>query len=229
MLKSILLKIYKTTENYRVNVIKDTLKKYGPYENFLDVGCWDGSLTSEYLSKTNAKNIFGIEPIQVASKQANLNGIETKSFYADKDDWDFQDSFFDCIHSSEVIEHISNVDFFINQAEKKLKSGGYLIITSNNLASLHNIISLIMGWAPFDLTNSSFKSLSIGNPFAIHKGEKFPIEHITWTHKCVYTPYWLRKWIELYNFEFVEYYGSGFYPFHPVFGSIFKKMQLSLL
>jgi SAM-dependent methyltransferase len=215
--------MYFDTEIYRKKMIKETIKRYGPYENFLDIGCWDGSTTLDFISQTEIKNLHGVEPVKEIIEEAINKGIKIKSFFVDRDCWDYEDNYFDCIHSSEVIEHISNVDFFIENCHKKLKPGGYLITTTNNLASLHNMFSLIMGWAPMDLTNASVKSLSIGNPLSIHKNEKFPEIYSTWVHKCIYTPYWLKAWMEIYDFEFVELVGSGLYPFPPQLGSMFTN------
>jgi SAM-dependent methyltransferase len=222
-IKKFLHNMYLNTENYKRKVIRETIKKYGPFENFLDVGCWDGEATLDAISQTKIKNIYGIEPVIEYAEKASKKGISTKTFYVDKQAWDLKNNYFDCINSCEVIEHLSNVDLFLDEASKKLKSGGYLVTTTNNLASFHNIFSIFLGWAPFDLSNSSIKVWSLGNPLSVHNDEALSDRGETWTHKCVYTPYWLTKWSELYGFEFVEYRGIGFYPFPPSFGSLFKK------
>lgn len=221
--KKILSNIYHQTELFKRKTIRETLNNYGPFENLLDVGCWDGKTTLDAISHTHVKNIYGVEPIKEFAKKADDLGIKTKSFYIDREEWEFEDNKFDCINSCEVIEHLTNVDFFIEQASKKLKTGGYLITTTNNLASFHNIFSLLFGWAPMDLTNSSIKKWSVGNPLSLHKNEDLSKNGVTWTHKCVYTPYWLSRWMELYDLEFVEYRGIGYYPLPPIVGKYLKK------
>jgi len=223
MIKKYLSNLYIETEDFKRKTLRETLKNLGQFDFFLDVGCWDGEATIDAISETKVKNIFGIEPVESGAKIANSRGIKTKSFSVDKELWDYEDETFDCINNCEVIEHLNNLDFFFEQASKKIKPGGYFVTTTNNLASFHNIFSLMMGWAPFDLTNSSIKTWSIGNPFSLHKNQILTDRGETWTHKCVYTPYWLIKWMELYDFEFIDYKGIGFYPFPPFFGSIFKK------
>ena len=223
ILSKILHEMYIKNEKYKRKVIKETIKKYGPFENFLDVGCWDGEATLDAISLTKVENVYGVEPVKKFGDLATNKKIFTKNFFVDKEEWDYNNNFFDCINSCEVIEHLSNVDMFFEQASMKLIKGGYLITTTNNLSSLHNLFSLFFGWAPFDLSNSSTRIWSVGNPLAIHNQEEMSFRGPTWTHKCVYTPYWLSKWAEQYGLEFVDYIGIGFYPFPPFFGSIFKK------
>jgi SAM-dependent methyltransferase len=222
MLRKFLEKLYSNTNNYRRKVVRETLKKYGPFENFLDVGCWDGTTTLDSISLTKVKNIYGVEPVKEYAEIARKKGLKTKSFFVDNEEWEFKDDFFDCINSFEVIEHLTDLDFYFEQSYKKLKKGGYLITTTNNLSSFHNIISLVLGWAPLDLANSSKKLRSVGNPLSLHQ-DSTSTHGSTWTHKCVYTPYWLTDWAKLYGFEFVDYKGIGFYPLPPEVGSVFKK------
>jgi hypothetical protein len=96
------------------------------------------------------------------------------------------------------------------------------VTSTNNLSSWHNIASLLLGWAPFDLSNSSHRALGIGNPFAIHKGEA-AANGASWCHKCVYTSRWLEDWFGLYGFSHVRTYGAGYYPLPAATGMLLKR------
>jgi hypothetical protein len=72
-----------------------------------------------------------------------------------------------------------------------------------------------------DLTNSSTLAKGIGNPMAVHGGEK--VELATWTHKCIYTPRWLFEWQKLYGLIQTNRMATGFYPFPASWGNIFKN------
>ena len=56
ILSKILHEMYIKNEKYKRKVIKETIKKYGPFENFLDVGCWDGEATLDAISLTKVEN-----------------------------------------------------------------------------------------------------------------------------------------------------------------------------
>ena len=187
---------------------------------FLDVGCWDGRKTLWWAKAAKTKKILGIEINAQAAKRAQKKGVNVFTIDIDKEMWPIKNNSVDCVFSNLTIEHLSNIDLFISESSRVLKKGGYTIVATNNLASWHNIVSLIFGWAPFDLTNSSSKLRLIGNPLALkNTGSLFSA---SWCHKCIYTPRWLKEWYELYGFKFVSAHGSGYYPLPAFVGNIDK-------
>jgi SAM-dependent methyltransferase len=220
-MKDYLAKMYGKAMIFNDRLIMKSLNTNGPFESILDVGCWDGEKTIDYAKACGAKKIYGIEVVEEASDKARKQGVQCFSLKADQDKWPFQDDSLDCIVTNQVVEHLSDLDHFFSEASRVLKRGGFLITSTNNLASWHNIFPLVFAWAPFDLTNSSKTSSGIGNPLAIHRGEQ--CEKATWTHKCVYTPRWLFEWQNLYALRRISHTGSGFYPFPAQWGNLFKS------
>jgi SAM-dependent methyltransferase len=220
-MKKFLARIYGDAMVLNDRLVMESLASCGPFKSILDVGCWDGEKTMEYAKVCDAKNIYGIEIVEEAADKARQKGVQNFSLKADQDKWPFQDESIDCVVSNQVVEHLSDVDHFFGEASRVLKKGGFLITSTNNLASWHNIFPLFFAWAPFDLTNSSRISSGIGNPLAIHRGER--CDKVTWTHKCVYTPRWLFEWQKQYGFNKIGYKGSGFYPFPASWGNYFKN------
>lgn len=221
MLKGYLARMYDDAHRVNDKYVLETLKQAGPFESLLDVGCWDGVLTLDYAKAAKVKRIYGIEVVKEKSVEAEKKGIVCYALKADQDRWPFEDGSIDCVVSNQVIEHLSDVDHFFSEAARVLRKGGVLVTSTNNLASWHNIFPLFFGWAPFDLTNSSKVSAGIGNPMAVHRGEKTELS--TWTHKCVYTPRWLFEWQKLFGLSRRSFFGSGFYPLPPRVGNIFKN------
>ncbi|MDO8573023.1 MAG: class I SAM-dependent methyltransferase [bacterium] len=220
-MKKYLAQIYTNARLMNDELVSETLRRFGPFESLLDVGCWDGVLTLNYAKAAGAKKIYGIEVVKEKSDEAEKRGIKCFSLKADQDIWPFKDGSLDCVVSNQVIEHLSDVDHFLGEASRVLRKGGVLVTSTNNLASWHNIFALFFGWAPFDLTNSSKVTLGIGNPVAVHRAEKTEIS--SWTHKCIYTPRWLFEWQEQFGLSKLNHFGSGFYPLPASVGNIFKN------
>lgn len=202
--------------------VREALKITGPHKKILDVGCWDGQNTLLWASSAKAEEIYGIEPVRSAAREARKKNIKVFETSADRSKWPIRDESIDCIVSNQVIEHLSNVDNYFKEANRVLNPGGFLITSTNNLSSWHNIFALLMGWSPFDLTNSSIKTKGVGNPFAVHRGE-IDDRGGSWTHKCIYTAYWLSEWQKVYNFDRVRILGSGYYPLPARIGKIFPR------
>jgi ubiquinone/menaquinone biosynthesis C-methylase UbiE len=219
--KTILYNFYKSTEKAKEHELKKVLSKLPKDGVFLDVGCWDGTKTNWWAKALKPKKVIGIEIIPNAVKVAKKKGIEAYVCNIE-DKWPIKNNSTDVVLSNLVIEHLNDVDQFISESYRVLKKGGYTIVCTNNLSSWHNIISLLFGWAPFDLTNSSSKRWSIGNPLVVHKNKK-SIYGKTFTHKCVYTARWLKEWYELFGFKFFNLKTAGYYPFPSFLGKLDKR------
>lgn len=202
--------------------VNTLLSEFWPFESILDVGCWDGEKTLEYAKSAKAKEVYGIELVESQAKKAQKRGIQTMSVVADRNRWPFEDESLDCVISNQVIEHLSDIDHFISEAHRVLKKWWYIITSTNNLSSWHNIFAIILWWTPFDLTNSSKKWIGIGNPLAIHQGEASE-NGDSWTHKTILNTRWMNSWFELYWFSPVEHRGSWYYPLPAKVGKYLKK------
>jgi len=190
---------------------------YNPNKNILDLGCDNGEWTIKLSRKMGTKKIYGIEIVEERINDAKNKGINVKK--ADLNSkFPFENESFDVIHANQVIEHISNLDIFISEIYRVLKKGGYIIISTENGSSWHNIFAGIMGWQIFSLTNISSRKMGIGNPLAIHRGEKLNLS--SWTHKTIFNFLGLKELLEAYGFVVYEIKGSGYYPLPAFFGKI---------
>jgi ubiquinone/menaquinone biosynthesis C-methylase UbiE len=222
MIKKYLTWLYAKSADLNDDNVCKALFETGPHKILLDVGCWDGVKTLMLAQSAKSEQIYGIEPVQFAAKEAEKRNIKVYQVKADADKWPLKDNSVDCIVSNQVIEHLTDVDFFLSESSRVLKKGGFMITSTNNLSSWHNIISLVFGWAPFDLTNSSKLTKGVGNPLAIHRGETDE-RGTTWTHKCIYTTRWLNEWQQLYGLIPRRVLGAGYHPLLPQLGMIFTK------
>jgi SAM-dependent methyltransferase len=75
---------------------------------------------------------------------ARINGLDFNTQrlpYADKE--------YDVVICEQVIEHLHNTTWFLSELCRILKPGGKLLLATENLSSLPNIIALLIGITPF--------------------------------------------------------------------------------
>ncbi len=99
----------------------------------LDIGC-GGGLLSEPMSRLGA-DVFGMDAseknIEVAKIHAKKNGLNIEYFCTSPEK--FQSSLkFDIILNMEIIEHVDNVDFFLESCSKLLKKDGIMFVATLN-------------------------------------------------------------------------------------------------
>jgi len=222
MLKRLFSTLYESAMVLNDKNVARAMQEFGPFPSLVDIGCWDGVKTLDYARAAQASSVSGLEVVKEKADEARTRGVAAHSLVADRETWPFADGALDCVVSNQVIEQLADVDHFFAEASRVLKPGGCLVTSTNNLASWHNIASLVLGWAPFDLTNSTRRAVPIGNPMALHQGEAS--EHGgSWCHKCIYTARWLDDWSRLYGLEGVRHYGAGYYPLPSSTGALLKR------
>lgn len=189
-----------------------------PNANLCDLGCDDGQWTMKLAEKVCTKSLFGVELVEERRSKAEAMGIAAASSDLNGP-LPYRDNYFDIMHANQVIEHLSNTDLFLSEIHRTLKPGGYVIISTENLASWHNIFALVLGYMPFSLTNTTTKTAALGNPLAPHTNEEF-WESATWHHKTVFTTKGLTHLLRLHGFRIEAIKGAGYYPLGNLFATI---------
>lgn len=189
-----------------------------PDARLLDLGCDDGKWTSRLGEAAGTSQLYGVEIVEERRALAGELGIDTIPANLNQQ-LPYEDSYFDIVHANQVIEHLSNTDLFVAEIFRVLKPNGYMIISTENLASWHNIFALILGYMPFSLTNVTIKTADLANPFAPHNGEVF-YETQSWLHKTVFTTTGLLHLFKLHGFEEIQVKGAGYYPFGELFSGM---------
>jgi 2-polyprenyl-3-methyl-5-hydroxy-6-metoxy-1,4-benzoquinol methylase len=116
-------------------------------KNILDIGCHDGTFLSFVKNREN--NFFGLEANEWGVKESQRKGINaTKYFFNDADKLPYADNFFDVAVAGEIIEHIFDTDFFLEEIGRVLKPKGKIIMSTPNIASLGRRIFLLLGRDP---------------------------------------------------------------------------------
>lgn len=101
----------------------------------LDAGC-GGGIFSEQLYKQGSKLIAidaTEESINIAKNHAKENHLDIDYRFMLLDDLEPQfDDFFDIVCSLEVVEHVPDIQGFIDAISKRMKKGGLLFISTIN-------------------------------------------------------------------------------------------------
>src|SRR3989339_802639 len=94
-------------------------------------------------------NFYGIEASDWGVRESRKGDIDVKQFFFDdKASLPYEDNFFDIVIAGEIIEHIFDTDLFLAEIRRVLKSGGKLLISTPNIASLGRRLLLFFGGNP---------------------------------------------------------------------------------
>ena len=105
----------------------------------------------------------------------------------------FKNETWNVITSFDLIEHLINPDDFLAEVFRVLKSGGFFIISTPNLADLYSRISFLFGNTPFFYNPSKFR---VATPFC-----KL---NTNMGHKSVFTHKALKQLLSLREFKIIQ-------------------------
>jgi SAM-dependent methyltransferase len=176
---------------------------------FLDLGCDDGSLTGRVSAAIGACRTVGVEIDGERAAIARSRGLEV--VVADLNcRIPLDNEMADAIMANQVIEHLRDTDNLLAESWRLLKPGGTLVVSTENLASWHNILALVMGWQPFSLTNISSRVSVVGNPLSLHRGT--PVRPDPLQHVRVFAARGLLELVEAHLFKVNAVRGAGYFP-----------------
>jgi SAM-dependent methyltransferase len=218
LIRSIGIRLYLDSERINVKNIERAVRKYGRPAHVLDLGCGDGKTTMAICSAVGAKSISGVERHDASRAAARGRGIDT--VFADLDlPLPFDDGAFDVVISNQVIEHLSDTDRFVSEIFRVLVPGGLAVVSTENMASWHNVAALTLGYAPFSASNYSNKIYPLGNPLSIHHGDVLDL-HDGMVHRRIFTTTSLRALFAGHGFVVRDVLGAGYHPLPPALGRI---------
>lgn len=185
----------------------------------VDIGCGDGQKTIKFKKRIGCTTIVGIDGVEERLKAAQKRGINNVICTNIEEKWPLKSGSFDVVISNQVIEHLVDIDHFIKEIKRILKPGGYTVVSTENLASWHNIFALILGHQ--DFSHHIIKKSHVGNPLSPHFGEKTVawskydnsgVDDTAFPHIKILTLRSLINVFKVYGFRTEAYKGSGYYP-----------------
>jgi SAM-dependent methyltransferase len=147
----------------RIRVMLNLVRKLGfPGRKILDVGCTDGFLSRIF----KGMGLYAIGVDASASAVAEAKAVCDEAYVVELGSrpLPLPDASVDLIWAGEVIEHIFDTEFFLEDLRRVLTPGGKLILSTPNLAAWLNRISLVLGQQPF-FTEVGVRASNSGNPF----------------------------------------------------------------
>jgi len=208
MIKGFLQRMWSTAMAHNKSNILSLAAK-NPEAVLLDMGCDEGTWTKTFASSIGTVKITGVEVVEARLKTAEAKGIHGVLANLDGK-LPLANQSFDVIHANQVIEHVSSIDNFAQEIHRLLKPGGYAIVSTENASSWCNVFAVALGWQMFSLTNLSARGAGLGNPFALHRGQKVDLS--TWTHKTIFSFRGLIEFFEAHGFKVEKILGAGYFP-----------------
>lgn len=186
---------------------------------WLDVGCQMGQFL-KIVQRNYDATLFGIddfEPGNVVAVCRQFLGLEIKTpreifdgswhyFLRQIDRVGFAlDNRFEFISALEVIEHMVDTDAFLDECHRHLVAGGWLVMTTPNINSLRNRVTVPLGQYP---TGIEYRTI-------VH-------------HVRLYNAATLKSHVESHGFHLAEMRGVSFLPRRWLRGSGIRKIDRGL-
>mgnify|MGYP001162614166 FL=1 len=140
------------------------LPRFIPYafnKNTLDLGCGGGFIA--HVLSLVAKSSTGIDISQKSIKYAKSRFKKATYIYSDFVSLLKTTKKYDFIYSSEVIEHVSDVNLYMKTLAHLIKKGGYTYITTPDIGHPkvpQNILDWDVFWPPIHVQHFNKKTVS---------------------------------------------------------------------
>jgi len=123
--------------------------------SYLDIGSGGGELTQQLAKAIRARQYFCLDIDASALRKATSRGCISYRLNLEYDKFPFESDFFDLITAFDIIEHLRNPDNMLRESYRVLKRGGFLLLTTPNIASWYNRLLLLFGEPPLGIDLST--------------------------------------------------------------------------
>jgi 2-polyprenyl-3-methyl-5-hydroxy-6-metoxy-1,4-benzoquinol methylase len=168
------------------------------------VGAGDGAISAE-LQRVTGADVSCVDVSEHAIELCRKRGLDAYCLEIDRTPLPFADHQFDLVFMTEVIEHLVNPDFALDEVHRVLTSKGRLILSTPNLACLPNRLLVPLGVQPLFTEVSSMKVLGRWLRTLGQGGE--PVGHLR-----VYTRRALIEFLIEHGFKVLRITGTAFHP-----------------
>lgn len=215
-----LARVFEQTEDENKQIILQVVADGAPHRRLLDAGCYSGAFTMDLAAAAQATTVCGVEWLEEHADLARARGVEVER--ADLNEGlPYPDASFDLVHANQVIEHLRGTDAFMRELRRVCAPGGRVVLSTNNLASWHNIASLVLGFQP--MPNHVSDEVHVGNPLDPRRS----IRHadVGQTHLRVFTTRALTELAAAHGLAVERVAMNGYYPLAPRFARVASRVD----
>jgi SAM-dependent methyltransferase len=209
-LSGALAAVFEASEDENRRVILELVASGPRRELLLDLGCFNGAFTVDLGRAARATSLVGIEWLGEHAASARARGVQVIERDLNEP-LPFADGSFDLVHANQVIEHLRSTDQFLREVGRVCAPTGRIVLSTNNLASWHNVGALALGLQPFPAHVSD--EVHVGNPLDPRGGSRHA--DIGQTHLRVFTTRALRELAAVHGLRVTATRLNGYYPLPP--------------
>lgn len=149
-------------EKYFLKYLNSFVKKIHD-KKILDIGCGNGDHTVVFCKNKNKVTGLDVVDLRFEEYKKNFKFVKSSGRILP-----FKNNSFDIVISLDVIEHVKNDDFFVEEIYRVLKKDGRILIATPNKNRLSNILLKLMG-KPIKYPYLIGKSKNLGNMIHIRE------------------------------------------------------------
>jgi SAM-dependent methyltransferase len=211
--------VFRATEEANRRAILEALPA-GRGGALLDLGTHRGDFTVRLADRLAAERVAGVELIARHAGAARARGIDVT--VADLDDGlPFESESFDVVHANQVLEHVRRTDVFMREVRRVMRPDGLACISTNNLSSWHNVISLGLGMQPMPMHVSD--EIIVGNP--LNPEQRWAHRDAGRTHLRLFTVRALKELAAYHGLALERLRTVGYYPLRPRLARIAARLD----
>jgi ubiquinone/menaquinone biosynthesis C-methylase UbiE len=140
----------------KIKLLIDILKGLPSLDRVADIGCRTGGQAAYYRDQAGIREMHGFEISSVPLLEAQKKGIIGHEWISGISPCPVEDNYFDAVIAGDLIEHLMDTDVFLDELYRVIRPGGFLIITTPNIAWWRNRVRLLMGKVPANIGSVSF-------------------------------------------------------------------------
>jgi SAM-dependent methyltransferase len=188
--------------------------------DLLDLGTHRGDFTLRVAKRLGADSVSGFELIERHAAVARERGVDVT--VGDLDDGlPFPSESFDVVHANQVLEHVRRTDVLMREVRRVLRPDGLACISTNNLSSWHNVISLGLGMQPMPMHVSD--EIIVGNP--LNPEHRWGHRDVGRTHLRLFTARALSELAGYHGLALERLTTVGYYPLPPLLARLAARLD----